>query len=79
MSVDKFFLIKTLWELFVAMETGVLDRPGPKPNKAFPHQNDATDKILLQLLVAEIYMFESVNRRTDALTDGRRLESHPIN
>ena len=24
-------------------------------------------------------MFESVNRRTDTLTDGRRLESHPIN
>ena len=23
-------------------------------------------------------MFESVNRRTDALTDGRWLESHPI-
>ena len=24
-------------------------------------------------------MFESVNRHTDALKDGRRLESHPIN
>ena len=24
-------------------------------------------------------MFESGNRRTDALTDGRRLEPHPIN
>ena len=24
-------------------------------------------------------MFESVNRRTDALTDGRWFESHPIN
>ena len=24
-------------------------------------------------------MFESVNRRTDALTDGRPLKSHPIN
>ena len=24
-------------------------------------------------------MFESVNRRTDALMDGRRLESHPSN
>ena len=24
-------------------------------------------------------MFESVNMRTDALKDGRRLESHPIN
>ena len=24
-------------------------------------------------------MFESVNRRTDTLTDGRRLETHPSN
>ena len=29
----------------IAIETRVLDRPGPKPNKPFPHQNVATDKI----------------------------------
>ena len=57
----------TLWELSVAMETRVLIRSGPKRNAAFsPHQNDATDKVWLQLaLVAEIYMFESVNTQTD--------------
>ena len=33
-----------------------------------PHPNDASDKI------SKIFMFESV----DARTDGRRLESHPI-
>ena len=32
-----FFLIVSLWELSVAMETRVLIRPGPKPNTTFPH------------------------------------------
>ena len=45
MSVDNIFPIKTLAELSVAMETRVLDRPGPKPNKHFLQENDATDKI----------------------------------
>ena len=30
------FPIVSLWELSVAMETRVLIRPGPKPNKTFP-------------------------------------------
>ena len=29
-------------------------------------------------LVSEIFMFESVDARTDAHTDGRQLESHTI-
>ena len=58
MSVDNIFPIKTLCELAVANETRVLDRPGPKPNKPFPHQNDAI------YIYIYIYMFASVNRRT---------------
>ena len=34
--------------------------------------------VVIGLLVSEIFMFESVDGRTDAQTHGRRLESHPI-
>ena len=30
----------------------------------FPHPNDASDKIVIGLLVSEIFMFESVDART---------------
>ena len=33
--------------------------------------------ILIGQLASEIFMFKSVNARTDRLTDGRRLESRP--
>ena len=37
----------------------------------FPHPNDASDKnlVVIGLLVSEIFMFESVDARTDARTD----------
>ena len=46
---DAVFPIITLWELSVAMESRVLTRSGPKPEAAFPHPNDASDKIWLRL------------------------------
>ena len=42
------FPIISIWELYVAMETRVLIRPGPEPNATFPsphHPIDASDKI----------------------------------
>ena len=44
--------------------------------QSIPHPNDASDEnlILIGQLVSEIFMFESVNTRTD----GRRLQSHTI-
>ena len=42
----RFFPIITLWELSVAMETRVLIGPDPKPNAAFPHLYDASDKFV---------------------------------
>ena len=41
-SGNTVFLI--IWELSVAMETRVLILSGPKPNAAFTHANDASDK-----------------------------------
>ena len=41
-------LTRCLWELSVAMETGVLIRSGPKPYAVFPPPNDAPDEILFQ-------------------------------
>ena len=46
-SGDIVFSIITLWELLVAMKTGVLIRSGPKSNAAFPQPNDASNKIWL--------------------------------
>ena len=70
---DTVFLNITLWELSVAMETRVLIRSGPKPNAAFPHPNDASDKnlIAMGLLVAKIFRSESVDGHTEAHKDGR--------
>ena len=39
------FPIASLRELYVAMETRVLIRPGPKPNTTLPLLNDSLDKI----------------------------------
>ena len=39
------FPIINIWELSVTMETRVLIRSGRKPNAAFPHLSDASDKI----------------------------------
>ena len=44
----------------------------------FPYPNDASDSVAIGLLVAEIFMFESVYRRTHARTNGRRLDCYPI-
>ena len=75
------FFIITLWELYVAMETRVTIRAGPKPPAAFP-----PTPMTLQMkfgcdrlngpLIGEILMFESVYRQTDRLTDRRRLEGY---
>ena len=57
--VEYFFL----WEICVAMKTIVLIRSGP---------SDASDKIWLRSanwLPREIFMFESVDGRTDTCTD----------
>ena len=60
----KIFLIKTLCELSVAMKNKVLTRSGPKPNAAnlLPQFNCPT--------ASEIFMFEIVDGRKDARTDG---------
>ena len=76
------FLIVSLWELSVAMETRVLIRPDPKPNtKPFPLLNDAVDKIwsrlaLLSLRYSSLKMCTDAG--TDARTDGRRLDYYTI-
>ena len=64
----------------VAMEIRVLIRSGPKPYAANPshHWCCRWNLFLIGRLVSEIFMFESVDARTDARTDGRRLESHTI-
>ena len=46
-SGNTVFSIITLWELSVAMGTRVFIQSGPKHNAAFPHPNDASDKISL--------------------------------
>ena len=43
------FPIVSLWELSVAMETRVLIRPGQNLMQPFPHPNDTSDTIWLQL------------------------------
>ena len=45
---DTVFPIITLWKLSVAMETRVLFQSKSKPTEAFPHPNDASDKISFQ-------------------------------
>ena len=70
------FPIVSLWELSVAMEARVLIRPGPNPNKAIP-LNDALDKMWSRLALLS-YRYLSLKMwthgRTDARTDGRRLD-----
>ena len=39
-----FSQIKTLWEVFVAIETRVLIRSGPNIMQPFPHPNVASEK-----------------------------------
>ena len=45
---DTIFPIISQWEISVAMVTTVLIRSALKPNAAFPHPKDATDKIWLK-------------------------------
>ena len=62
----KIFPIITLWELSVAMETRVLIRSYQKPNAVNrPHQWCFWwNLIMIGQLVSEIFMFESVDKRT---------------
>ena len=53
------------------MKSKVLIRSGPKPYTAFPQPNDASDKIEIGPLVAEIFIFEIVD------DDGRRTDAGP--
>ena len=68
---SKDFPIITLWEIYVAMETRVLIRFYPKPNAVNPPPKWCSwwNLIMIGQLVSEIFMFESVNERTDARTD----------
>ena len=67
-----------LWPF--AMETTILIRSGPKPYAADPPPQWCFwwNLITIGQLVSEIFMFESVDARTDGQTHGRRLESHTI-
>ena len=71
-SGDTVFSITTLWELSVAIETRVLIRSDPKANAAFPPTQWCFryNLVAINPLVSEIFMFESVNTRTHARTDG---------
>ena len=75
-SRHKVFPIIIQWELSVAMETRVLIRSGPKPNaiNPLPQWCSKCNLILIGQLVSEMFMFESVNGRTDR----PRHESHTI-
>ena len=55
------------WKLYVAMETRVLIRSGPKPN-AFPHPNGASDKVWLRL-VRWLRRYSCLKVWTDGHTD----------
>ena len=64
----------TLWELSVAMDTNVLIRSGPKPNAAFPHPNNGSDKITLRLAhwlrrYSSLKMFTDRHRHRHRHTD----------
>ena len=63
---------QSLYPRYVAMETRVLTRSGSKPNAVFS-SNDSIDKKnnAIGPLVAEIFMFESVNILTHGRTDTR--------
>ena len=60
--------IITLWELSVAMETRGMIWSASKPNAAFPPPQWCfiQNLVVIGLLVSEIFMFESVDARTDA-------------
>ena len=58
--------IVSLWDLSFATVTTVL-------NKSVPKQCYIYNLIKTGQLVQEIFMFESVNARTDGRTDGRSL------
>ena len=62
------------------METKILIRSGPKPNAVNPPPQWCFwwNLITISRLISEIFMFESVDRRTDRRTDGCPLDSHPI-
>ena len=62
--------ISDSFEMFVAMETRVPIRPSPKPNAAFPHPNDASDKIWLNL-ACRLLRYSCLKVLTDAQTDAQ--------